>query len=131
MKKLFKAHFRVYIEDTDAGGVVYYVNYLKYMERARSDFFRDIGFAKVALLDETYLFVVKSCEVEYKQPCFLDDILAVTAEIERVGGSSVQFIQNIFRNNQLVTTARVVVVCVDKQSLKPTRIPKALKNKLK
>ena len=120
--KIFSEKYRVYIEDTDAGGIMYYVNYLKFMERARSDFFRKLGYQKVAVLNDKTLFVVRSCQVDYLLACQLDDLVTVTAEVESLGGSSVHFRQRVILNQKLATEAKIVIVCVDKNTLRPRRV---------
>ncbi|MFP5382843.1 MAG: YbgC/FadM family acyl-CoA thioesterase, partial [Gammaproteobacteria bacterium] len=88
---------RVYIEDTDAGGIVYYVNYLKFMERARTEWLRALGFQHYTLLDEDFLFVVRHADVDYRRPARIDDELAVSAAVERLGRASIFFRQQVVR----------------------------------
>lgn len=125
MSAIFTLPMRVYIEDTDAAGIVYYVNYLKFMERARTEYLRNIGFGHY-LLTEDYLFVVRKADIRYKQPAKMDDLLTVSAQIIKQGKASLQFRQAIERNGQLLSEATVDIACVDKHHLKPCALPSRL-----
>lgn len=127
----FSMPVRVYIEDTDAGGIVYYVNYLKYMERARTEFMRAQGFDKRFIFTADLMFVVHSVEVQYLRPARLDDELQVTAEIVENGAAQLLFEQRILRAADEVCSGRVRVACVDVTTLKPRRIPRNLLAALK
>ncbi len=120
----FSLPVRVYIEDTDAGGIVYYVNYLKFMERARTEMMRSLGFAKVAVSNEGVLFVVKDIAVDYRAPAQLDDELVVSAKLVSHGAARLCFEQRVERQGQTLVEATVTVACVAAQSLKPRRLPK-------
>lgn len=122
----FQLPLRVYIEDTDAGGIVYYVNYLKYMERARTEFMRQAGCAKAALFEQDSMFVVQSVDIRYRLPARLDDELVATAEICETGAAQIIFRQRILRAAELLCDGRVRVVCVDRHSMKPRRMPRKL-----
>jgi 4-hydroxybenzoyl-CoA thioesterase len=99
---IFTFPIRIYIEDTDAAGIVYYVNYLKFMERARTEYLRHIGFGHY-LLTEDYLFVVRKVQIDYKQPAKMDDLLQVTARIIiKLGKASLQFEQHLYRQQTLL-----------------------------
>lgn len=105
---------RVYYEDTDAGGVVYYANYLRFFERARTELLRACGIGQAGLLAEARIgFVVRKLEVDYHASARLDDELIVTAEVEKLGGASVAFVQHARRSEQLLAAARVRVACFD------------------
>jgi 4-hydroxybenzoyl-CoA thioesterase len=119
----FNLPVRVYIEDTDAGGIVYYVNYLKFMERARTEFMRQLGFDKPAILDEGKLLVVHSLETQYKRPALLDDALQVTAQVIRLKRSFLVFRQQVKRGDTVMCEADIKVACVERESMKPTAIP--------
>lgn len=121
---------RVYYEDTDAGGIVYYVNYLKFMERARTERLRDLGFAQSQLVDENLLFVVHSAQARYHAPARLDDELAVTAEVIELNRASLRFRQQVRRvaDATLLCEGQFVVACVRADSLKPRAIPEALRS---
>lgn len=119
---------RVYYEDTDAGGVVYYANYLKFCERARTDGLRALGFEQARLAAEAdLLFVVRRVQAEYLQAARLDDLLEVTATVERLGGASVVFDQQVRRDDQLIFEARVTIACVSASTGRPTPIPPTLR----
>jgi tol-pal system-associated acyl-CoA thioesterase len=125
MYPIFTLPIRIYIEDTDAAGIVYYVNYLKFMERARTEYLRDIGFGHY-LLTEDYLFVVRKVDIRYKQPARMDDLLKVSAQIIKVGKASLQFKQTLERNDEILCEATVDIACVDKIQLKPCALPTRL-----
>jgi len=126
----FKTPIRVYIEDTDAGGIVYYVNYLKYMERARTEFFRALGYAKPAFIASGLLIVVASVEVDYKKPAKLDDDLRATAEVIRLAKTYVVFEQKILRNEEVLSAAKVKVACVGAENVRPAALPEDVRDKL-
>lgn len=117
---------RVYYEDTDAGGVVFYANYLKFMERARTEWLRSLGYVQQELIrDPGILFAVRRCEVDYRMPARLDDLLSVESVIGDVRGASLTFDQDVNRqaDGQLLCRGSVRVACLDAQSLRPTRLP--------
>lgn len=122
----FSCPIRVYIEDTDAGGIVYYVNYLKYMERARTEFMRSFGYGKQFIAEENLMFVVHSVDVRYQLPARLDDELTATARIAESGAAQLLFEQRILRGAEVLCGGFVKVACVDRTTLKPRRIPKKL-----
>lgn len=129
-KHPFQIPVRVYIEDTDAGSIVYYVNYLKYMERARTEFLRSLGYDKPAIGDDDNLYVVASADVRYRQSAYLDDSLWVTAEVERVGKSFLEFRQRVLRDSQVLCEASVRIVNVCQESRKPKSLSPQLKQQL-
>lgn len=115
---------RVYYEDTDTGGIVYYANYLKYFERARTEWLRASGVNQQKMKDEDQcMFVVKSTAVEYHAPARLDDELKLTVVVERLGRASVHFVQEAWCGDRLLATGNVKAVCVDCVSVRPTGIP--------
>lgn len=123
---------RVYYEDTDAGGVVYYANYLKFLERARTEFLRELGFQQQQLLEETGLaFAVRSLTAEYLKPARLDDLLQIETVIKVLGRAQVTFAQSIRRGDDLLLTATVRVACLELAKGKPAAMPKALHEQLK
>lgn len=126
----FTHRCRVYYEDTDAGGIVYYVNYLKFMERARTERLRSLGFAQSQLAREDSLFVVRSSEARYLAPARLDDELLVTADVVEFKRASLQFVQQVRRASDqcLLCEGRFVIACVGAQSLKPRAIPEAMRD---
>ncbi len=121
-------HFpvRVYIEDTDAGGIVYYVNYLKFMERSRTEFLRSLGYDKPAMLDGGLLLVVHSAQVDYRRPARLDDLLQVTASVAKLARSYVELRQQVFCGNQLLCEGLIRIVCVTADTMKPCALPSGL-----
>jgi len=127
----FTLPVRVYIEDTDAGGIVYYVNYLKFMERARTEFMRSLGYQHYVLADENFQFVVHSANVQYRQPARIDDALVVTARLKQLGKATLLFEQQVCRGETLLCQADIKVACVNADTLRPTGIPAGLYNKFK
>ncbi|WP_295994447.1 tol-pal system-associated acyl-CoA thioesterase [Rugamonas sp.] len=122
---------RVYYEDTDAGGIVYYANYLKFFERARTEWLRAIDVGQHDLLQEQdAMFVVQSVSADYHAPARLDDVLKLTLSIEKLGRASVIFVQQAWRGEQLLNTARVKVACVD-SALRPRAVPAAVAAKMR
>jgi acyl-CoA thioester hydrolase len=115
---------RIYYEDTDAGGIVYHTNYLKFMERARTEWLRELGFEQDDMA-RAYgaLFVVKRVAVEYSRPARFNDKIAVVSAITRCGRASVEFEQNLVRDAVRLVSAQVKVGCVDIRLLRPCAIP--------
>ena len=121
-------NYRVYYEDTDSGGVVYYANYLKYAERARTDFMRHLGINQGELAEnEKLAFVVRKCSAEYLSAAKLDDLLKVSVEITEIGASFLKIHQIIKRGDKIINRLDVEIVCVDCKSFKPKRIPQNLR----
>ena len=120
---------RIYYEDTDAGGVVYYANYLRFIERARTEIARTIGFDPSTLArDEGIALAVRSLEAEYLRPGYLDDALTIISTIDSVRSAQVIFNQRIVRGDELLFTARVRCVCVQIQRMKATAMPQAIRD---
>jgi acyl-CoA thioester hydrolase len=118
---------RVYYEDTDSGGVVYYANYLKYLERGRTELLRKLGVEQQKLLGETGLaFAVRSISAEYLKPAKLDDLIEVCTRIEDLGRAQVTFAQSILRGDEILLTATVRVACLVLAKGKPAAMPKQL-----
>ena len=122
---------RVYIEDTDAGGIVYYVNYLKFMERARTEFMRSLGYQHYALAEENFQFVVHSCQVRYHKPGRIDDDVRVSARLTHLGRATLVFAQTVTRNGEPLCEAEIKVACVSADGIKPKALPKPLFAKFK
>ena len=122
---------RIYYEDTDAGGVVYQANYIKYMERARTEYFRNRGFLVAELADNGFVFPVVRLEIDFKSPALHDDLLSVTTCPTRIGGSSVTFNQKIVRSSdgRLLSDGLVTLACVS-PALKARRIPLEIRQML-
>jgi acyl-CoA thioester hydrolase len=120
---------RVYYEDTDAGGLVYYANYLKFMERARTEWLRSVGFEQDRLLErEGIVFAVRRVELGYHRPARLNDQLEVRSAIAAKGRASLTFRQEVWRvGDELVLCGgKIKIACVELKSMRPTPIPKAL-----
>lgn len=130
----FSWQVRVYWEDTDAGGIVYYANYLRFLERARSEWLRSRGVSQRALaVDPGVIFSVVALEAQYRRPARLDDALVIGCEPRRDGGASLVFGQSVRRTHpdgELLLTATVRVACLDATSLKPRRLPEVLLREL-
>ncbi len=119
----FNLPVRVYYEDTDAGGIVYYVNYLKFMERARTEWLRSLNFNQSNL---PVLFVVRDVQLAYHLPAVLDDLLTVQVQVVSYKGARITFKQQITRGSEMLCIGSVEVACVDRESLRPCRLPKSL-----
>ena len=127
MSKEFKYVTKIYYEDTDAGGVVYYANYLKFLERARSEAIYSLGISNTEILDkEGVIIIVKSCNIEYKKPAKFEDEIEVVSKISEVKNSSFKMVQVIKKKSDIISVAEVVLVTVNKKG-KPVRIPSFLK----
>lgn len=124
---LFKWPVRVYYEDTDAGGVVYHARYAAFYERARTEILRQYHFTQQRLLDERIAFVVRRMTIEYFSPARLDDLLEVTTEIQSMSRTSIMFAQRIHRSGvEFLSSAEVLVVCVDLSIMKPIALPESI-----
>lgn len=122
---------RVYYEDTDAGGVVYHSNYLNFMERARTEWLRQMGFEQTYLKDVlNIVFVVHSMQIAFKKPARFNDLLTITSNLAKTGRSSFEFFQKITTNQQILVEAQVKVACVDAMSFKPVGIPEQIRSKM-
>lgn len=131
--KVFSLPLRVYFQDTDAGGVVYHGSYVNFMERARTEWLRDVcGFSNGALMKEFgVVFVVRSMQVEYLKPALLDDMLEVTAQVKEIGRSRVSLSQTVRRGEEVLTLGEVHLVCVALETFKPVSVPEVLREKWK
>lgn len=122
---------RVYYEDTDAGGVVYYASYWRFCERARTEWLRALGVDQHALMDDRGLaFVVRSVQGDYLKPARLDDMITVTTETDTVRRASLIFLQHVTRGAEVLFSARVTVACVDLRRSRPVPIPDILRRSL-
>jgi len=127
----FSWPIRVYYEDTDSGGVVYHANYLNFMERARTEWLRSLGYEQTDLVEKLgVLFVVHHLEITYQRPAKFNDELNVECRVNKIGRSSLQFEQIIKRNQEIISTALVRVVSVDANQFKPISIPSQMKAKM-
>ncbi|MCE3232882.1 MAG: ybgC [Rickettsiaceae bacterium] len=125
-----KYSFRVYYEDTDAGGVVYYANYLKFAERARTEFLRTAGINQSELAQKNdVLFVVRNVQMDLLKPARLDDMLDVITTVEKIGGASIIMNQQIFCNANILVNVRAIIASVA-SCMKPVRIPEEVRSKI-
>ena len=122
---------RVYIEDTDAGGIVYYANYLRFMERGRTEWLRACGI-ELDIWQEQYrtLFVVQSVQIDYRAPAKFNDLLTVDTRLVTLKSASLVCEQQVIRGSTQITQATVRLVCVDADTLAPRAIPKEMKEAL-
>jgi len=133
---MFTWPVRVYYEDTDAGGVVYYTNYLKFMERARTEWLRALGFEQPELLREHgIIFVVRAVQIDYLRPASFNDLLAVSVRFHAAGRSWIELDQAATRpgedgSDAVLVKARVKIVCVNGQTFKPVQIPAPVREKV-
>jgi acyl-CoA thioester hydrolase len=124
MSSVFNWSVRVYYEDTDAGGIVFYANYLKFFERARTEWLRALGVQQQALLDaDNTAFVVKNVTLDYHAAARLDDELTIRTSVEKLGRASVQFMQQAWCGDTVLNTASVTVCCVDITTMRPRPLP--------
>ncbi len=131
MAKNFVFKLKIYYEDTDSGGVVYYANYLKFLERARSELIYSFGLSNKKLLNEyNTLIIVKSCNIEYKKSAKLEDELEVHSSIESFTKTSFTIDQIVKRNDEIIAIAKVILVTINSQG-KPIKIPKILEDSIK
>ena len=122
---------RVYFENTDAGGVVYHGEYLKFLERARTEWLRHLGFDHQTLArDHRVAFVVTAAAIDFARPARLDDTLAVSVRLESLGKVRCVFAQEIRRDDEVLVKARITVASVTGESFKPAEIPEALRKKM-
>jgi acyl-CoA thioester hydrolase len=122
---------RVYYEDTDAAGVVYYANYLKFMERARTEWLRALGFEQTALSHEHgVVFVVRALTIEFLRPALFNDLLEVTVEFAGARGSLIELAQAVRRGRDALVASQVKIACVNTRSFKPVRIPRLILDKI-
>ena len=122
------AHFhhpvRVYWEDTDAGGIVFYANYLKFFERARTEWLRALGHSQQEMVDTTgCMFVVQDTHVRYLRPARLDDLLVITVDVTERGKASLRIRQQAWCDDRLLAEGEIRIGCVERATMKPTRIP--------
>lgn len=128
----FSLKVRVYYEDTDAGGVVFYANYLKFMERARTEWLREAGFEQDRLMqEEGVVFAVTSVNMDFLKPAHFNEQLDVTVAINKLGRASLKVSQQILRDGELLNRADVKLACVDQESFTATRLPESIYNTIK
>ena len=128
----FKHSFdvRVYYEDTDMGGVVFYANYLKFMERGRTEWLRAVGVNQSDLAAQEHRgFMVTELDIRYLKPARLDDLLQIESEVTRMGRASLHFHQAIYRNGELLTQSKIQVCCVETVNMRIAAIPQSVRTK--
>lgn len=131
MNTVFSLPIRVYYEDTDSGGVVYHSNYLNFMERARTEWLRSLGFEQDELLrSDGVLFAVSAVSIRFQQPARFNDLLEVTVSLDRQGGASLILVQEVRHGNDVLASAEVRIACIDKRRFVPVAIPEQVVNKL-
>ncbi|NOR70496.1 MAG: tol-pal system-associated acyl-CoA thioesterase [Methylomarinum sp.] len=129
---IFHWPVRVYYEDTDAGGVVFYANYLKFFERARTEMLRDMGFEQDQLrAEQNLLFVVRSVQIDYLKPALFNESIKVSAEVTLAKKVSLNFNQVITRGDDVLCKGDVRIACLDAETMKPKTIPDSLLQQLK
>lgn len=122
---------RVYYEDTDSGGLVYYANYLKFMERARTEWLRSFAIQQDELRDSFgVIFAVRQVQIDYLLPAKFNEQLVVTASVEKKGKASITFVQTILRDTQLLAKAKIKIACLDGDLFKPVALPVEVLDKL-
>jgi acyl-CoA thioester hydrolase len=128
----FNLQVRVYYEDTDAGGVVYHTNYLKFMERARTEWLRHAGFEQDILIDEKeILFAVRKISIDYNKPALFNDLLNIKTRIIEQRKVSFIFEQLVFNQaEEMICNAEIKIVCIDSNTLKPKPIPETILSEL-
>lgn len=127
----FSLPVRVYYQDTDAGGVVYHATHLHFLERARYEWLRKLGFTANSLIENhDVLFMIRSLEIEYSKPATLDNLLSVTVKVTHVGRSRITLFQEILLENIKLVSATIHVVCVGVATLKPVSLPMPLREKI-
>jgi len=123
---LSRISVRVYYEDTDAAGIVYYANYFRFIERGRTEFLRFLGHDQNVLMKEGIAFAVRSASTEFLKPARLDDLLTVETTVTALGRAQVSFAQRILRDNELLLDAKIRVACIDPARGKPMPMPRIL-----
>lgn len=131
MSKIFESEYRIYYEDTDAGGIVYYANYLKFFERARTEMLRDSNISQIELIKtHNLIFVVRNCNIEYKKGAKLDDLVTIKTSISEFRSASIIMHQEMFLDDELINVLDVKIACITADNKKPSKIPSEIKNKL-
>ena len=122
--KTFSFPIRIYYEDTDAGGIVYYANYLKYAERARTEFLRHLGINQQEMLkNQECGFVVRNCNISYKSPARLDDALNITCKVTELKGASLKMEQKLYREDTVICEIEITLVFLSLATMRPSKIP--------
>lgn len=131
METVFVHPVRIYYQDTDTGGVVYHASYLNFMERARYEWLRELGFTVDTMIQShKMIFLIRSLSIEYFKPAVLDDLLDITVKAIEIGRSRITLQQQILREQGTLASATVHAVCVGAETLKPVSIPVSLRKKI-
>jgi len=131
MEAVFVYPVRIYYQDTDAGGVVYHASYLNFLERARYEWLRGLGFTVDTMIrSHKMIFLIRSLGIEYFKPALLDDLLDITVQVVDIGRSRITLQQQILREQGTLASATVHAVCVGAETLKPVSIPASLRQKI-
>lgn len=131
MEAVFVHPVRIYYQDTDAGGVVYHASYLNFLERARYEWLRELGFTVDTMIrSHKMIFLIRSLGIEYFKPALLDDLLDITVQVVDIGRSRITLQQQILREQGTLASATVHAVCVGAETLKPVSIPASLRQKI-
>jgi acyl-CoA thioester hydrolase len=125
-----RLQLRVYYEDTDAAGIVYYANYLRFIERGRTEWLRSFGHDQNTLMKENVAFAVRAVSAEFLKPAVLDDQLTIETGVASASGAQMVFVQRVFRGNELLFDAKVRIACIDTVRRKPVRIPSAIQEQI-
>lgn len=129
--KQFRWPIRVYYEDTDAGDVVYYANYLKFMERARTEWLRDLGYEQDTLMDQGVIFVVRRVSIDYIKPARFNQMLEVLSTVTASGPASITFKQQVLHESNILVEAVVKLACLDVDKFRPSKMPDSLFKEIK
>ncbi len=130
--KTFSFPVRIYYEDTDAGGIVYYANYLKFAERARTEYLRHLGIDQQTMLKEQGIgFVVRELHINYKSPAKLDDALNITCKVTELKGVSAKMEQKLYRGDTVLAEIEITLVFLSLATMRPTKIPEEITNLMK
>lgn len=130
--KTFSFPVRIYYEDTDAGGIVYYANYLKFAERARTEYLRHLGIDQQTMLKEQGSgFVVRELHINYKSPAKLDDALNITCKVTELKGVSAKMEQKLYRGDTVLAEIEITLVFLSLATMRPTKIPEEITNLMK
>lgn len=130
MNQAKRTTVRIYYEDTDAAGIVYYANYFRFLERGRTEFLRGLGHDQYALMREGIAFAVRSASAEFLKPARLDDLLTVETAIAALGRAQLTFAQRIVRDHELLLDAKIRIACIDPAAGRPIPMPRALHQQL-
>ncbi|WP_189493382.1 tol-pal system-associated acyl-CoA thioesterase [Formosimonas limnophila] len=124
---VYQLPIKLYFEDTDAMGIVYHANYIKYFERARTEWLRAANLHHGALMAQDVGFVIRQADIEWLSPLTLDDEIVVTAQVDTLGRSSIVLEQTILKNGELVSRAKILMVCVSISTKRPVSVPENIR----